>query len=343
MLLIFLMAHLKAISQDIHYSQFYNAPFNINPGLTGIFSGDIRFMGNYRSQWPSDPGDFKTVTLGGDIKLRGSAYSTGFFAVGLHFNFDEAGFTNLSHTNISLPVSYTQKISKRFFTTVGFQIGMHQRRFSLNGISFDSQYLEPTGYDPNNPNNEVVNNVDNNNFVDFSAGINFRLQSLADNQLLYPQRNRSKLDFGIGIFHLTRPNQSFLEGSTLLLPVRLSPYAYGTMMVDPKLDIVGRLGAQIQDQYLEALAGMSLKYHISTDPGEGIAVQAGVNLRFQDFGDAYSPTFELFYKNWRASFSYDVNISGFNAATRGNGGPEFSISYIIKKIPMLSPDNCRLL
>ena len=342
-LLLFILAHFKAISQDIHYSQFYNAPFNINPGLTGIFSGDIRLMANYRSQWSSVPADFKTVTMGGDIKIRGAEISTGFFAVGFHFNYDQAGFTNLAHSNFSIPVSYTKRISRRFFTSVGFQLSSHQRRFSLKGISFDSQYTNPGGYDPNNPNNEVVNDLPNNNFIDFSAGINFRLQSLADNQLLYPQRNRSKLDFGLGVFHLTRPNQSFVEGGTLLLPIRISPYAYGTMMINPKLDLIGSLGAQVQDQYLEALAGISAKYHVSTDPGNEVAIQAGINLRFQDFGDAYSPTFELFYKNWRASFSYDVNISGFNAATRGNSGPEFSISYIIKKIPLLSPDNCRLL
>ncbi len=343
LLLLIVVAQLPALSQDIHYSQFYNAPFNMNPALTGIFSGDIRIMGNHRFQWASVPADFKTVTLGGDVKIRGSEYSTGFFAVGFHFNFDQAGFTNMAHSNFNLPVSYTQKISKRFFTTIGFQVGHHQRRFSLRGISFDSQYTLPGGYDPNNPNNEVVNNAENNNFFDFSAGINFRLQSLADNQLLYPQQNRSKLDFGIGIFHLTRPNQSFIEGSTLLLPVRVSPYAFGTLMVDPKLDIVGRLGAKVQDQYLEALAGMGVKYHVSTDPGNEIAVQAGVNLRFQDFGDAYAPTFEVFYKNWHASFSYDINISGFNAATRGDGGLEFAVGYIIKTVPMLSPDNCRLL
>ncbi len=345
LLLIFLIAHFKAISQDIHYSQFYNAPFNVSPSLTGIFSGDTRITSNYRTQWNSVAKGFgyETFTLGVDHKFRGAEYATGFFAVGLHFNFDQAGFTNLAHSNLSLPIAYTKRISRRFFTTVGFQVSVHQRRFSLKGISFDSQYTNPGGFDPGNPNNEVINNLDNNNFVDFSAGINFRLQSLADNQLLYPQRNRSKLDFGMGVFHLTRPNQSFIEGSTLLLPVRLSPYAFGTLMVNPKLDLVGRLGAQVQDQYLEALAGMGLKYHLSTDPGNEIALQAGVNLRFQDFGDAYSPTFELFWKNIRASFSYDVNISGFNAATRGSGGPEFSLSYIFKKIPTLAPDNCRLL
>ena len=35
----------KSFSQDLHYSQFYNAPLVISPALTGIFNGDQRFYG----------------------------------------------------------------------------------------------------------------------------------------------------------------------------------------------------------------------------------------------------------------------------------------------------------
>ncbi len=48
--------------QDIHYSQFHNAPFNINPALTGVSRGDIRVMGNFRTQWQSVPLDYLTYT-----------------------------------------------------------------------------------------------------------------------------------------------------------------------------------------------------------------------------------------------------------------------------------------
>jgi len=55
-------------AQDFHYSQFYNAPLHLNPALTGIFRGDIRAMGNYKSQWTDVPVDYKTVTLAVDKK-----------------------------------------------------------------------------------------------------------------------------------------------------------------------------------------------------------------------------------------------------------------------------------
>ena len=65
--------------QDIHYSQFHNAPFNINPALTGISRGDIRVMGNFRSQWRSVPVDYTTYTLAADMQFIERYYREGFF------------------------------------------------------------------------------------------------------------------------------------------------------------------------------------------------------------------------------------------------------------------------
>ena len=56
-------------SQDLHYSQFYNAHVNINPALTGIFNGDVRVAGNYRSQWKAVPVPYMTFTGAGDFKI----------------------------------------------------------------------------------------------------------------------------------------------------------------------------------------------------------------------------------------------------------------------------------
>jgi hypothetical protein len=56
-------------AQDLHFSQFYNAPLNLNPGLTGVFSGDLRFGANYREQWASVPVPYLTFSAAFDQKL----------------------------------------------------------------------------------------------------------------------------------------------------------------------------------------------------------------------------------------------------------------------------------
>ncbi|HRF17259.1 MAG TPA: type IX secretion system membrane protein PorP/SprF, partial [Chitinophagaceae bacterium] len=43
----------SASAQDIHFSQFFEAPLLRNPSLAGIFTGDIRVQAVYRDQWNS--------------------------------------------------------------------------------------------------------------------------------------------------------------------------------------------------------------------------------------------------------------------------------------------------
>jgi hypothetical protein len=48
-----LWAASSAHGQDIHFSQFFQAPLLRNPSLAGIYTGDIRVQTVYRDQWNS--------------------------------------------------------------------------------------------------------------------------------------------------------------------------------------------------------------------------------------------------------------------------------------------------
>ena len=47
--LLFFVPNIQA--QDIHFSQFFQAPLLVNPSLTGVFNGDQRAIVQYRNQW----------------------------------------------------------------------------------------------------------------------------------------------------------------------------------------------------------------------------------------------------------------------------------------------------
>src|ERR1700733_7808210 len=55
-------------SQDIHFSQFFETPLLRNPALAGIFSGDLRIQGVYRTQWNSITVPYQTASLNGEYK-----------------------------------------------------------------------------------------------------------------------------------------------------------------------------------------------------------------------------------------------------------------------------------
>ncbi len=58
-------------SQDIHFSQFYMSPLNLNPAMTGVMNGNIRLTGNYRNQWASVLRDksFRTYSVSYDQRV----------------------------------------------------------------------------------------------------------------------------------------------------------------------------------------------------------------------------------------------------------------------------------
>lgn len=325
-------------AQDIHYTQFYNAPMTINPALTGVFGGDVRFMGNYRGQWANTPVDYRTFTAVADMKFINRTAKKGFFSGGLSFNYDQAGYSKLNLTNLGLSGSYTHQLSNNFFASLGAMASANQRRFQLDDLTFDTGFDTGSGtYDPTLGSGESFGST-NKFFLDFAAGINFRLQGLDAAEVIDRLEKRSKLDFGVGFFHVTEPDQSFYDNYKTPLTMRFAPYVLGVVQLGRNLDAVGNLVGQFQAPYKEFIGMIGARVHLSRRLGRQLAVQLGVAYRFNEIDeftasrDAWMPNIEVHYRQWRAGFSYDVNISDFNVTTNRRGGPEFSIRYILRKV-----------
>ena len=56
------------VAQDIHFSQFFNAPLALGPGMIGQFDGEYRANGIFRQQWRSVTVPYRTFGLGGDAQ-----------------------------------------------------------------------------------------------------------------------------------------------------------------------------------------------------------------------------------------------------------------------------------
>lgn len=321
-------------AQDIHFTQFYSAPFNISPALTGVFPGETRLMSNLRSQWHSVPVDYSTMVMAGETKLPGKDRTKGFFAVGMGFNYDQGGVSRLNYANLHVNGSYTKRLAPKFYATVGGQWGLSQRRFRSNGLIFDTQYNPDTGLgDPSLPSQEDFSNR-RNFFADFNTGLNFRFQTRVDEELVDRLEMRTKIDAGIGIFHLNTPLQNFIEDdfSKISLPVRFTPYILATIKVGNNLDLIYNTMFQSQATYRQWLNGIGAKLHLNRQPGRQLAVQFVANYRSFDFSEALAPAFEVVYNSWRVGFSYDLNISEFEVATRNRSGPEFFVHFHMAQV-----------
>src|SRR5690606_385300 len=156
-------------------------------------------------------------------------------------------------------------------------------------------------------------------FFDLGAGANIRLQG----------RERTKLDLGAGAFHLTKPNYAFYKTSDVRLPIRLATHALGVLKVANRIDLYANGLYHIQGPYQEILAGGGVILHLSTKRAREVELHLGAAARFDD---AIIPMVALSYDGWKGGFAYDINTSAFKAATDGRGGPEFFLTYTIKKL-----------
>ncbi len=214
----FLFSTFKAVSQDIHFSQFYNTPANLNPALTGIFPGDLRFIGNYRSQWGAVPVPYRTFSGAFDTKLFHSKFGkNAFLGWGLVFNNDVAGNADLSLSQVGGNIAYTRQLSDAVFATAGVQLMAGQRSVHPNQLTFEEQWNGDI-FDPTSSNNEIFSNTSK-GLGSISTGFNLHYQVGG---------TRTKFDLGAGFFHLNQPNTSFHNDPNVKLPMKLSPHIVST-------------------------------------------------------------------------------------------------------------------
>jgi len=308
-------------AQDIHYSMFNRSPMNISPGLVGVFGGDMRITGNYRRQWNSVPVAYKTFTATLEHKLSFPKVKRGYFTGGLHFNYDDAGDLSLAQSQIGLSGAYIHPLTKKemnhHFLSGGLQVALSQRNFNTQNLRVDAQF-SGEGFNRNLPNQEEQFN-DNATFVNFSGGLNYRFQNQGTDQ-----NKRTRIDIGVAIFHLNRPNKSFIEGATSKLDSRYSLYGISSFKLLEDLDMGLLASGQFQGAHEEFVIGGNLRKYF----GDNTAFLLGLSYRLGD-SDALIPNLAFDYRNFSFGFSFDWNLSKFDAATTGNGGPEFSMIYTV--------------
>ncbi|GJM32978.1 MAG: hypothetical protein DHS20C18_19790 [Saprospiraceae bacterium] len=239
------------------------------------------------------------------------------FSVGALFNYDVAGDANLSLTQLEISVAHTSWLGGGFTLTPGLMIGGGQRSFDPVNLFFDNQFNGKEF----EPNSGEENFEDETKFLfDISGGLNLHYQTC---------QSRTSFDIGTGIFHLNRPKANFYNDWEIRLPSRLSIYGLGIIQLTGKVDLLINALGQFQGPYTEVLLGGGGRFYLKPGSRPGrTAIDVGLGYRLED---AVILNAGLNYKMWQFGLSYDINTSGFERATNGNGGLEFSLGYIIHK------------
>lgn len=305
------------LAQDLHFSQFHHQPLHLNPALAGIFAGDQRFSGIYRSQWTSVPVPYLTFSAGFDQKVSLRKLQGTEIGIGLLFNYDQAGDASMSWTQIGLNLAGIQQLSDQIVLSAGAQFQVGQRAFQPQQLFFDEQYNGDT-FDPTLPNFE--------NFLQTAAG--YTNLSAGLNLLYQADGSRNRVSAGFSMRHLNRPVIRFYNLPGLPLAPLSVGYLVSAIQMSEKFDLTINAAGQFQGPYREILTGSGIRYHLMQAPGRWVVLGIGASVRY---GDALIAQSEIYFQQWRIGLSYDVNTSPLKVASARRGGPEISLQYIIQK------------
>ncbi len=309
----------SCIAQDPHFSQFYSSPLTLNPAFTGKFDGNFRFAGNYRNQWPSIDHAYETGTASVDFPIfRNKISYRDTWGMGFMAYTDKSSNGAVSYNYFSASTAFHKGLDEDGYNQlgVGFQATYSNMLINTSKLFFEDQ-LTPTGFDPFKPTGEIFNSSTlSSHYVDLNAGLLYTT-STSDKDNYY---------FGVSVYHITRPKQTF-TGALYLLDPRATFHAGGYFPIGETttLHFSGLYSTQANAH--ETVLGGAMEFNVTQDEDNPVNFYAGAWMRL---GDALIPYIGLEYGQFRLGTTYDINTSSLKTASQSRGGIELSIIYIAK-------------
>ena len=321
-------------AQDIHFSQFYASPLNLNPAITGVMPCDMRVSAIYRNQWGSILGAnaFNTFSAGAEGK-----FSVGdkkdYYGLGMVLWADKAGASSFSTIQGAFSASYLKRIGGRrspdSYLTAGGQIGFTQRSVRLMELMYGSQW-DGDQYNGSLPTLENLGG-ERITFADMGAGVLW-FSSL-------DMKGKSNVYAGIAFAHLTRANVSLMNQGFQALYMRTTIHGGGELAVATRFALVPMFAVHFQGPSVQSNFGTLVKFDLTKGSRDDQAFYAGLQTRLTSMekpdgsngtmADALIAVFRIRFGSSAFGISYDANISRLRAATSTVGAFEAAYTYTL--------------
>ncbi len=310
-------------AQDIHLSHIHASPTYINPAMTGLFNGDMRFIGNYRSQWQTFTNGFQTFLGSADMKLNQGFGLQDDVGAGIQISSDKAGDLDYSTISANFTLSYLKALNGLgdHFISVGISNGFVQNRLDLSQLKLFDQ-------DPFLQNPEFAGK---NSYYDLNAGVAW----------FVPLYRQNFAYIGASAYHLNQAFVSFNRNRDDALP--------GTSLI-PRYIVHGGASVRLNeyltikpsfiffDQHPHREINLGTFFKVTRETRTYLrpeyAFYAGLWYRWSakngDFNrDALIASLRYDFRRTVLSFSFDLNISPLQKASNGVGGPELSVMHFL--------------
>ncbi len=302
----------QADAQDLHFSQYFNAPLLVNPANTGFIpEGDYRLGINYRNQWASiSDNPYKTMSAYGDLQLFGSRFENGWVGIGGSLLRDVAGAGNLTSTKAYGSVAYHQALGLGSLFSAGFNAGYVSKRVDISKLTFDNQW-NGKFFDIAAPSGE---GFATNSLGYFSLGMGL-------NYAYFPTEN-TYLNIGFSALNINRPKETFFSATAVdarVLP-RFTTFINGSFkksdvwILNPNI-YVSNVGSA-----WEVVGGVNAQRDLSGDGSTQLILGAYYRVK-----DAVIPMIGFQQNGYKITFNYDATTSSLKQYNNTRGAFEISI------------------
>lgn len=304
-----------AKAQDLHFSQYFNAPLLTNPANTGFEpDADWRAGINYRNQWGGVLNyPYKTMSAWGDAQMFNERFENAWMGVGAVILKDVAGSGNLSSTRVYGSLAYHQLIGYNSLLSGGFGIGAVNKRIDITKLTFDDQW-NGKFFDVAIPTGEVFNTTSV-WYFDLSAGLNYSI---------FPSDN-AYINAGVSVNHINTPSESFFsnEDADTKVPMRFNAFVNGSFKLNDQWIINPNVYFSLMSKSTEIVGGMNAHYNLS---GDGtMQLIGGLYYRAQD---ALIPMVGVVISGVSATISYDATSSSLGTYNQTLGAYEISVTKV---------------
>ena len=326
---------ISADAQDIHFSQFLQAPTQINPATTGAFRGYQRVALNNRMQW---------LALGAPYITYGGAYdmplmpgkrkeNKAYIGLGLFAFKDAAGESKFGTLNTGLSVSAIIPLGKDSKFGVGIQGGYGQQTANISSLTFQNQW-DGTSFNVDQSSGEG-NTLTSFGYADFATGIFYEFNTTDQT---FAEKFVTTIQLGASYYHLNEPKMRFYsQGEEQLFSKMIFHGMLRKDLKDSNLGLMPMGFYSIQGPHKQTNVGLLLRFKLREESRyTDILWQAALSFGLQHrLNEAWIPQVLLELGDYKLGLSYDVGVSDLKEAA-AIGTFEISFQWINIRRGLLS-------
>ncbi len=315
---------LKTNAQDMHFSQYGEAPLTLNPALCSV-AYDVRVLTNYKNQWASVASPFKSYGFSAEVGIKYRKHGNAYISSGLSAYRDIAGDAQLGTTHVNGVLGAVVKAGLYSKVSGALSAGITMKSVNANVFQWENQY-DGYMYVASAPSGEKFM-PGNSNYADFGLGFNW---NYSKSEQYISASNGIRFDVGFAAYHFNQPKHSYIHVKNERRLMKLNFYGNANIgLKGSNLCLLPGLMVSMQGPSKEIIPSFLLKYIIQeqsvhTYLVKPCAISGGLHYRYKD---AIVPAVLFEYSMYAIGVSYDVNLSSLKTASQYKGGMEICLKF----------------